>query len=281
MTERRVLFIGQKPVGEAAWERLRRAERDDFRVVAVCSNASASRVWWKSNAVYKTRGDARFLDNERRNPEELRAAIEEFGVNLILVVQYPWIIPPDVLHLIDYNILTFHNAKLPEYGGHNAVSHAILNGEREFWATVHWMADEVDRGDLAFETSFRIDPTDTAFSLFGKVHHACLFLFDEVLRRLLAGEPIPGTSQHGSPRVYSRDSIERLREIRGDDEVDAKARAFYFPPFEPAYLLRDGRKHYVLPAAVWSSESSPLRDSRELLNESIARCAEIDFALAR
>lgn len=269
----RALFFGQKPVGEAAWRYLQTQEDASFEVVALCSNADAGAVWWGTNEVYATRGDRRFVESMRRQPEELLAAIRELDINLLLLVQYPWILPPEVLAAVDYNILTCHNAPLPHYGGHNAVAHAILNGETEFGCTVHWMADQVDSGAIALETTFPLAPDETAFSLFGKCHHANLFLFEALVGMLKAGEPVPRRSGHGHAevQVYPRNSLDGMRLIGSADltEIDRKARAFYFPPFEPAHFVTGGRKLYVLPEGVSQLDTAP-GAARRLLDEQIA-----------
>ncbi len=276
----RILFIGQKPVGEAAWLRLRQAETAELEVVALCSNESAETVWWRSNAVFETRGDRRFVDAARRDDEAIRSAIDDLGVTLIVVVQYPWVLPPDVLERVDYNALVVHNARLPDYGGHNAVNHAILNGDATFACMALWAADEVDAGEIALTTEFAIDPAETALSLYGKAHHAALFLVDEIIRRLASGEELPRRRLEGDVRFHRRDSIEALRELESADpvEVDRKSRAFFFPPFEPAYVRIAGRKAYVLPESAVGDGA--FRHHRDLLDEQIAAAERITETLA-
>lgn len=42
----------------------------------------------------------------------------------------------------------FHPAPLPEYKGRDLCYHAIMNGEKEFGATVHYMDENLDTGDI-------------------------------------------------------------------------------------------------------------------------------------
>ena len=48
-------------------------------------------------------------------------------------------------------IINLHNAKLPDYRGHNSISHEILNGETKHTTTIHKIAKEVDRGEILLE----------------------------------------------------------------------------------------------------------------------------------
>jgi methionyl-tRNA formyltransferase len=248
VTRRRILYLGQKPVGEAAWARLRTREREGFRVVAVCSNADAERVWWRSNEVFRTRGPLPFVDNAERNEDELAAAMDDLAVNTIVCVHHPWILSGGLLERVGREAYTFHSAKLPDYRGFNAVNHALLNGDLAFTCTAHRMAREVDAGAILLEARFPIAADETALSLYAKAQQATLLIFDELVGRLLDARPFRERPVLGAGTFYPRSSIEGLREIRQPSESERKARAFYFPPFEPAYVVEDGRKRHVLPA---------------------------------
>jgi methionyl-tRNA formyltransferase len=277
----RILFLGQNLFGEAAWEKLLATVSDNLRVAAVCTNVSPDSVWWKSNNIYLNRGDIPLIDNSSRNSELILSAIREHGVNLILSVQHPWILTPGILAAAGYGALNFHNARLPEYKGYNAVNHALLNGDTEFVCTAHWIAPEVDAGEIALECRFGIAPRETALSLYAKCQQAGLALFGEVLRRLALGEPIPRRPITGEGRFYSRQSIEGLREITGStvEETDRKSRAFFLPPFEPAYFIREGKKYYVLPEQAREVMQRQSTRPRDLLNEMIRRADGLEISI--
>jgi methionyl-tRNA formyltransferase len=244
----RVLVLAQKPVGEAAWELIRSAPASGVEVVGVVSNAEAGVVWWRSNRVFESRGVVPFLGNRERAEDELIGLIREQRVDVLLSVQHPWILTARVLESVDHAI-NFHNAPLPAYRGFNAVNHALLDSEPSFACTAHWMVPEVDEGEIAFEYVFPIAPEETAFSLYAKAHLAALRIFAEAIERLSDGRPIPRRELTGANRFFPRDSIAGLRTVRGGDaaELARRARAFYFPPFEPAHLEADGTT-YLLPS---------------------------------
>jgi methionyl-tRNA formyltransferase len=265
MADYRILFLGQKPFGEAAWEVLRKVAGGVLEASAIATNARSEDVWWKSNAIFNTNAGIPCVDNRTRNNAWLLKAIELHKINFILSVQHSWILPKPVLQAVEYRAINFHNAKLPRYRGYNAVNHAILNGDREFACTAHWMVDEVDQGEVALEGVFDIAPEDTALSLYAKCHHVGLALFKTVLAALTSGKALPHRRLEGPEGFYPRDSIAPLRKVMdaASPELELKARAFYFPPFEPAYLVRDQRKIYLLPE-VALEEAGELRSLRPL-----------------
>jgi methionyl-tRNA formyltransferase len=274
MADHRILFLGQKPFGEAAWQLLREASGKGLEAGAICTNERAEDVWWKSNAIFNSHAGIPCMDNRKRNNAWLLEAIELHKINFILSVQHPWILPKPVLQAVEYRAINFHNAKLPRYRGYNAVNHAILNVDLEFTCTAHWMDDKVDQGEVALEGVFDIAPEDTALSLYAKCHHVGLELFKTVLAALTSGKALPRRRLEGPEGFYPRDSIARLREVMDADssEVELKARAFYFPPFEPAYLVRNTRKIYLLPE-VALEEAGELR-SLHPLHKAIQRWEE-------
>ena len=246
----RILFMGQKKIGEKCFEILSKADNSLFNIRGLVSNKSAKNVWWGSNYIYDNSRGIPFIDNNERNNSEIKELIDEQNINMIICVQHPWIIPSSILELVDYNAFNIHNAKLPDYKGHNACNHAILNGDKTFTCTLHWIADEVDMGDIVFEETFEIKQYDTAVSIYGKAYMAGVSLFYQLLIDLKNKMPLSKIKIEGKGHFYPRDSIDCFKEIKNINnpvEVDLKARAFCFPYFEKAYFILKDKKYYVLP----------------------------------
>ncbi len=245
----RILYLGQKPIGEKCFSLLVREE------IALCCAGSntGNAAWWKSDRVRQEASalGIPFVDNADRHEDRLLEHIENLGIHCIISVQHPWILSKRLLDAVDNFAFNLHCAPLPEYQGYNVCNHAILNGETTFASTIHWMAPAVDAGDAAFVESFPVDATDTAWSLHGKAQAAGLRAFGRLAASLAQGRTPPRTALSGSPRFYSRQSIVPLRRVVHPEdalELDRKARAFWFPPFEPAYIMAGGRKFHVIPA---------------------------------
>lgn len=188
----RILFLGQKWLGEKCFDLLQNAQTDMIRVCGVVSNMREN-VWWRTNGIYRVCSSKGipFITNDERNNERLRMAIAELRANTIVSVQHPWIIPSEILSLADFGAFNLHNAKLPDNKGHNTCNHAILNGERNYTSTLHWMAGEVDAGAVAFEETIEVFPDDTARSLYERAIHSGLSVFQKLLDCFVKGKPIP------------------------------------------------------------------------------------------
>jgi methionyl-tRNA formyltransferase len=78
-----------------------------------------------------------------------------------------------------------------------------------------------------------------------------LRLFVDVCRMGEGDDPLPREAQDRSrSRYFNREQMEALKEIPGDaDEatIDRYARAFWYPPYECAYLTVNGTRVSVIP----------------------------------
>jgi len=93
--------------------------------------------------------------------------------------------------------INFHPGPLPEYKGRNLCYHAIMNGETEFGATIHYMDENFDTGDIIEVRKFDITPDMTAEDLSWYANHYCAVMFQDYLPRILAGEVFQTTKNVG------------------------------------------------------------------------------------
>jgi phosphoribosylglycinamide formyltransferase-1 len=101
-------------------------------------------------------------------------------------------------------IVNIHPALLPEFGGHGMygmrVHEAVLkSGRRESGATVHFVTDEYDRGEIIARTLVPILSNDSADLIAERVFAAECKIYPTVIADLLAGK-LPQVS--GEPKTY-------------------------------------------------------------------------------
>jgi methionyl-tRNA formyltransferase len=184
-------------------------------------------------------------------------ALQEFLLDLrpdfILSVQYPWILSSAILEIVGGRALNLHNARLPQYRGHNTISHELLNQERVHTITLHWMAEEVDRGPIVMTRDIAIESEDTAYSLWLRSVDAAAALLVEFMTHCQAiVYKQEGKSVEVGGAYYPKKAIQALKCIPENTsivDIDRIARAFWFPPHEPAYFLNGDRRLYVMPVA--------------------------------
>lgn len=160
-------------------------------------------------------------------------------------------IGPALIEAPRVGCFNFHPAPLPELRGVGGYNFAILENHREYGVSVHWVATEIDAGDLVWVRRFAIEPREeTAWSLERKAQVALWELFRDFVDLLERGLPIPRTPQ-GEGRYISRREMLAAMRVGPEDPpelVERKARAFWFPPHEGAYVERDGHRFTIAPA---------------------------------
>lgn len=244
----KILYLGQKPIGEKCFQILLDHEGEELEVCAVSSNTRLD-TWWGTAKIYqkaKMQGIS-FISNTSWARLAVKDMILRHKIDTIISVQHPHIITPDVLQAVHYNAFNLHLAKLPEYRGYNAPNFAILNGDSKFYVTIHRTSDAVDAGDIVAESWFPIEKDDTALSLYKKSEDEGSALFEQFVKYNLLQNKLEGRPQQGKSCYHGHGSLDAVREIKHLREVECKARALYFPPWEPAYFKINSKKYYILP----------------------------------
>jgi methionyl-tRNA formyltransferase len=121
------------------------------------------------------------------NAVETVARIASLAPDFFFSFYFRQMLQPALLAIPARGALNMHGSLLPKYRGRVPVNWAVLHGERETGATLHYMADKPDAGDIVAQTAVPILPDDTAADVFAKVTVAAEIALDRVLPALVAG----------------------------------------------------------------------------------------------
>jgi len=106
----------------------------------------------------------------------------------IISVHFPYIIPTNVLRIPKVGVVNLHPAFLPYNRGWHTPSWALLDNT-PYGATLHFMTEEVDAGDIIHQKRLEILPEDTADTLYKRVKRLELEVFQEAWPWLLSLQP--------------------------------------------------------------------------------------------
>lgn len=170
------------------------------------------------------------------------------NVNILLSVQFPYIIKREVLDSVDLAI-NLHTGLLPDYKGCNLPYHVILNNEKYFGSTLHLMDEKVDSGDIIFKKKFKIPVDSTARELYEENNKVAFNLFKKNFKKiLLKSYKLRKQNNTKYFKVYKKNSINN-KEINlkwSFKNIKKKVRALEFFPFEPAFIKLKSKKIYLL-----------------------------------
>lgn len=127
-------------------------------------------------------------------PETI-AALRDLAPDLILIIGWSQLVGAEFRALAPMGVLGFHPAALPKMRGRAVIPWHILSGQTEGGATLFWIDEGTDSGDIAAQAVFSIDPDQiTARALYDRAVGEMVALLPPLMDRLAAGER-PATVQ--------------------------------------------------------------------------------------
>jgi methionyl-tRNA formyltransferase len=121
------------------------------------------------------------------NTADILARVAGCRPDFLFSFYYRLMLKPSMLGVAPRGALNMHGSLLPKYRGRAPVNWAIIHGETETGATLHYMTDKADSGDIVAQTAMPILPDDTAREVFDKVTVAAELALHRVLPALVAG----------------------------------------------------------------------------------------------
>ena len=106
---------------------------------------------------------------------ELSNILSKYPIDLIVLAGYLKLIGPNLLE--KYTLINTHPSLLPKYGGKGMhgmhVHEAVIAAQEKYsGATIHFVNQEYDKGNIISQTKVEVLPTDTAETLSQKVQAA-------------------------------------------------------------------------------------------------------------
>ena len=118
---------------------------------------------------------------------ELEARVQALEPDFLFSFYYRSLLPAGLLSGARRGALNMHGSLLPKYRGRAPVNWAILKGESETGATLHYMVEKADAGDIVDQLAVPILADDDAREVFVKVTVAAETILARSLPKLIAG----------------------------------------------------------------------------------------------
>lgn len=184
---------------------------------------------------------------ENPNAPEFVDRIAALKPDFLFSFYFRYMFKPPLLAVARRGALNMHGSLLPKYRGRVPVNWAIIHGERETGASLHYMEAKPDAGDLVDQQAVPILPDDTAIEVFNKVTLAAEMVLDRNLPALVAGKAPRRPLDLKASSYFSRRGPE---DGRIDWRQPAKAvhnlvRAVA-PPYPGAFSTADGKPLRIL-----------------------------------
>ena len=209
------------------------------------------------------------------NAADVVARVKALAPDFLFSFYYRMLLAAPLLAVPGRGALNMHGSLLPRYRGRAPVNWAVLHGERETGATLHYMTPKADAGDIVAQSRVPILPDDTAREVFDKVTVAAEVALDGVLPALMAGTAPRRPQDLAAGRYFGRRRAEdgAIDWSRDATTIHNLVRAVA-PPYPGAWTTVAGAPARVLRTRVLDSSAPPAGDAVIEVRDGrlVARC---------
>jgi len=145
-------------------------------------------IWFDSVMELAALHEIPTITPDNPNTPEVIEQIRALQPDFFFSFYYREMLKRELLEIPRLGALNMHGSLLPKYRGRVPVNWAIIHGEISTGATLHYMTEKPDNGDIVAQQAVPILPNDTALQVFQKVTVAAEMALNTVLPVLLAGK---------------------------------------------------------------------------------------------
>ena len=237
----KLIFMGRK---KQSAELLKWTVDQGIDVVAVCTDSQFDNS--------PTAAKARELNIPVLSMEEAEEYSSTHEVDLVVSYLYWRVIKKPLIENPKYGCINFHPAILPDWKGCGGYNIAILKKLPEWGVTAHYVNETVDTGPIIRVDRFAFDyKTSTAQSLEKITQDKLVELYKDIILEVKEKGRLDTLDVDNSKGTYiSRKQMNDMKIITEEDlnsdDLDVKIRAFWFPPYDGAYIEKNGKKYTLV-----------------------------------
>lgn len=266
----RILFIGTGEIGVPTLHALLKSEHSVAGIVTQPDKLVGRAQLVEPSPIKKalTGGALPILQPTRVKDPQAIEEIRALAPDVIVVMAYGQILPPEVLEIPKVACLNLHASLLPRWRGAAPIQVAIAAGDSETGITVMYMDEGLDTGDILLARKTDIRQDESGGSLQDRLARMAPDALLDSLRLLAKGNP-PRIPQDNSlvtyaPKLKREDG--RIDWVEPAEVIERKIRAFN--PWPGAFMTIDGRNLKIFSASIVDLSGKPgeiLRGEKELV----------------
>ncbi len=180
--------------------------------------------------------------------DQTRDLFASYEADLVVVVAYGRILPPEYLRAPKRGCINVHFSLLPLYRGAAPVNWALINGEAKTGVTTMFIEEQLDAGPILLQRETEIGGTETAPELMSRLAPLGAELLSETLARLDAITPVPQADAEATfaPMLKKEDGL--IEWSRNATVIERSVRGFQ--PWPNAYTHQTAHHLLIRRAAV-------------------------------
>lgn len=159
-----------------------------------------------------------------------------FKPDIICSIYYRFIIPADVINLVNKKVFNLHPSLLPDYKGCSSITWALINGEKFIGYTYHYIDEKIDTGHIIIQNPFVVEHWDTQATLYHRIMFEASKRFLEAFYLVI--NEFKGIPQEKRGNYYKRGCPHNghIDPNWSYDKIERFIRAMNYPPLPPASI---------------------------------------------
>jgi methionyl-tRNA formyltransferase len=149
------------------------------------------------------------------NSEDFISWATNQGANIFVSMSFNQILKSEIINTPSLGFINCHAGALPFYRGRNPLNWSLINDEKSFGVTVHYIDEGIDTGDIILQRIYDITDDDTYQTLLERATSECAIILYTALKQLKIGtnKRLPQKSIHPIGTYFGR-------RIEGDEIID-------------------------------------------------------------
>ena len=177
-----------------------------------------------------------------KNPRFIET-LRKLKADVFIVISYQFYLSTKLLKIPRLGVINFHTSLLPRHAGMHPGFWTIWYGDQETGMVIHFMDDDIDTGDIIYETRVPVKPGDTINDVYNRTWNSSIPLIKRLLNDLDT-ENLPRKKQEMSKYFYNYEIVEKDFELDFRQPAEILYGRVMMQPGK-FYFLHRNKKYYV------------------------------------
>lgn len=125
--------------------------------------------------------DIPFIIHPNVNDKGFLEIVSNYGADIFVSMSFNQILKAPIIDCAKKGFINCHAGALPFYRGRNVLNWVLINGEKSFGVTVHYVDEGIDTGDIILQKEYEMGLYDNYESILEKAYLACSSTLMEAL----------------------------------------------------------------------------------------------------
>jgi methionyl-tRNA formyltransferase len=156
-----------------------------------------------------------FLRHKNINDMRFQALLKKYNCDLFVSMSFNQIFKKSTFEIPKLKTINCHAGKLPFYRGRNILNWALINDEKEYGITVHYIDEGIDTGDIILQKTYKITDNDDYSTLLERSYIYCADILYQAIKKI----------QNGRIHIIKQSELHPVgfycgQRIEGDEIID-------------------------------------------------------------